>query len=193
MLTCFSGPPLRQRFSQRAGLRLEEARLSESPGRATVKKTSEDFEWPHPRGCSELRVTCRHQGPTVRPDPGDSCQPQSGKRGRGLSLRHRAGGQMPASSGISRPFWVSGSWCPAPLCASRLSLQHSLRPRGHRLRREGTTALPPACEEPGHSRLPSEPAAAHLGVAQLPPVSGASGLSCPPFGLGDLCPSSPPH
>lgn len=116
-LTCFSGPPLRQRFSQRAGLRLEEARLSESPGRAAVKKTSEDFEWPHPRGCPQLRVTCRHQGPTVRPDPGDSCQPQSGKRGRGLSLRHRAGGQMPASLGLRRPILGFGVMVPSPtLC-----------------------------------------------------------------------------
>lgn len=68
----------------------------------------------------------------------------------------------------------SGPWCHGarPHAVPLLSLQHSLHTRGHRLRCAGATPLPPAREEPGHRGLPPEPAAAHVGVAQLPPVSG---------------------
>lgn len=49
--------------------------------------------------------------------------------------------------------------------------QHGVRARGHRLRCAGAAALPAARQEPGHGRLPAQPAPTQLAVAQLPPVS----------------------
>ena len=60
--------------------------------------------------------------------------------------------------------------CP-DVCVCAPSPQHRLHARDHGLRRPGPPALPAEGEEPGHGRLHAQPTSAHLGVAQLPPVS----------------------